>query len=116
MRRCGWFWLVALMGLTLGCCQNPGVFAKAKRSLETVQSFYGPMLQQEGWHQDEKVRQAVVAADTALLLAGELQRQWCPEPGQAAQLELQVSQAQKLAEDAGVKEVVAPANPPNPGK
>ncbi len=116
MRRCGWIWLAALMGLALGCCQNPGGVAKAQRSLKTVQSFYGPMLQQEEWRQDDKVRQAVVAADTALLLAGELQRQWCPEPEQAAQLELQVSQAQKLAEDAGVKEAAASPNPQNPAK
>lgn len=97
---------LGVLGLALvlaaGCCQNPGLFQKVQRSLETVQSYYSPLLEEQ-WQQDEKMRRAVVAADTTLLLAGELQSQWCPEPGKAEQLELQTREAQALAKDAGVK-------------
>jgi hypothetical protein len=88
--------------LAAGCCQNPGLFQKVQRSMETVQSYYGPLLGEQ-WQNDEKMRRAVVAADTTLLLAGELQNQWCPEAGQTQQLELQVQEAKTLAQDAGVK-------------
>jgi hypothetical protein len=37
-------------------------------------------------------------------LAGELQRQRCPEPGKAEQLEIQTREAQTRAREAGVKE------------
>jgi hypothetical protein len=97
---------LAALGAALllgGCCQNPGVFQKAQRSLDTVQSYYAPLLK-EDWQQDERLRQAVVAADTTLLLAGELQRQRCPEPGKAEQLEIQTREAQTRAREAGVKE------------
>jgi hypothetical protein len=87
--------------LAAGCCQNPGLFQKVQRSLETVQSYYSPLLEKE-WQNDERLRRAVVAADTTLLLAGELQRQWCPEAAQAEQLELQAREAQALARTAGV--------------
>lgn len=101
MRKC-----LGALGLALvlaaGCCQNPGLFQKVQRSLETVQGYYGPLLA-ENWQKDEKMRRAVVAADTTLLLAGELQRQWCPDLAQAEQLELQVREAQALARDAGVQ-------------
>jgi len=88
--------------LLAGCCQHPGLFQKVRQSLDTVQGYYGPLLAEE-WQQNEQLRRAVVAADTTLLLAGELQRQWCPDPGQTEQLELQVREAQALARDAGVK-------------
>jgi len=101
MRKKNWFWLALLLGLTAGCCSNPEIFQKVHHSLETVQNFYGPLLQGD-LSQDEKLKRAVVAADTTLLLAGELQRQWCPDQGQAKQLELQVSEARKLAQEAGV--------------
>jgi hypothetical protein len=98
------------LGLTLvlaaGCCQNPGIFQKVQRSLEAVQGYYSPLLEKE-WQNDERMRRAVVAADTTLLLAGELQKQWCPEASQAEQLELQVKAAQTLARDAGVKDADA---------
>jgi len=97
---------LAALGLALilmgGCCQNPGVFQKVQRSLDTVQSYYTPLLNEE-WQQDERLRQAVVAADTTLLLAGELQSQWCPDPGKAEQLELQTQEAKAKAQEAGVK-------------
>ena len=48
--------------------------------------------------QDARLRQAVVAADTTLLLAGELQRQWCPDPQKTEQLELQTQEAKARAE------------------
>lgn len=88
--------------LAAGCCQNPGLFQKVQRSLETVQSYYSPLLEEQ-WQQDEKMRRAVVAADTTLLLAGELQSQWCPDAAQAEQLALQAREAQALAKDAGVQ-------------
>jgi hypothetical protein len=92
--------LFALVWLS-GCCTHPGVFDKVHRSLVTVQTFYGPMLEGE-WQLDDKVRRAVVAADTTLLLAGELQRQWCPDSNQTQQLELQAQEARNLAQEAGV--------------
>lgn len=90
-----------MLGLEVGCCSHPEVFAKARTSLETVQSFYGSLLEGD-LSQDAKLQLAVVAADTTLLLAGELQRQWCPEPNKANQLELQTKEAQNLAQEAGV--------------
>jgi hypothetical protein len=93
---------VMLVGLGLaGCCGQPGVFGKVHDSLAMVQSYYGPLVEQE-WGRQDKVRQAVVAADTTLLLAGELQRQWCPDAGQAEQLALQAKEAHRLAQEAGV--------------
>ncbi len=71
-----------------------------------MQSFYDPLIQELTGHND-LVQQAVVAADTALLLAGELQQQWCPDPGKAQQLELQTGAAQKLAQEAGVPDTAA---------
>jgi len=85
-----------------GCCQHPGLFQKVQQSLETVQGYYTPLLQEE-WQNNDQLRQAVVAADTALMLAGELQRQWCPDQKQTEQLELQVREAKSLAQEAGVK-------------
>jgi hypothetical protein len=100
MKRNGWAGALALLGLLSGCCSQPGVFQKLDRSLKTVQSYYDPLLQ--GNLQDEKVRQALVAADTTLLLAGELQSQWCPAPREVEQLELQLSGTEELARKAGV--------------
>ena len=45
-----------------------------------------------------------MAADTTLLLAGELQSQWCAAPRQVNQLEIQVKEAAGLAREAGVRE------------
>ncbi len=102
---------LGVMGLILtlmaGCCQQPGLFQKMQQSLETVQSYYGPLLEEQ-WQKDEKMRRAVVAADTTLMLAGELQRQWCPDPGKTEQLELQVQEARNLAQEAGVKAAGTP--------
>ena len=101
MRKNIWALGLALI-LAAGCCQNPGLFQKVQRSLETVQSYYDPLLAAD-WQQNDKLRLAVVAADTTLMLAGELQSQWCPDASQTEQLELQVKEAQVLALDAGVK-------------
>jgi hypothetical protein len=101
MKKYRWLWLPVLgLGLVAGCCSNPGVFQKVETSLETIQNFYDPLIQ--GNLQDDRVKQAVVAADTTLLLAGELQKQWCPDPNQVQQLELQTGEAQGLAQKAGV--------------
>jgi hypothetical protein len=102
MRRTNWLLLVLLLlGVTAGCCSQPEIFQKVHTSMETVQNFYDPLIQGD-LSQDERLQRAVVAADTTLLLAGELQRQWCPDPGQAKQLELQTGEAKKLAQEAGV--------------
>ena len=101
--------IVVVLGLTLtllaGCCQNPGLVQRVQHSLNTVQSYYTPLLDTQ-WQQDEQLKRAVVAADTTLLLAGELQGQWCPEIQQTEQLELQVKEAASLAQEAGVKAAV----------
>jgi hypothetical protein len=96
-----WAVLAVLVSLS-GCCAYPGLFGKVHRSMETVQSFYEPLIQ-EDLEKNETVRRAVVAADTTLLLAGELQQQWCPDPQETGQLELQAQQAVSLARDAGVQ-------------
>ncbi len=113
MKKSSWFWLALLLGLTAGCCSNPEVFQKVQTSMQTVQSFYAPLIQQD-LSQDNGLKRAVVAADSTLLLAGELQKQWCPDPGQAKQLELQAGDAQKLAQEAGVP--TAAAAPQEQGK
>ena len=108
MRKKRWCWLPLLwLGLAAGCCDHPALFQKVQGSLDTVQGFYDTLLQQEGWQQNDRLKQVVVAADTTLMLAGELQQQWCPDPGQVQQLELQAGEAQKLAQGAGVPASVA---------
>jgi hypothetical protein len=108
MRKTKWFWLPALLlWLLNGCCAHPELFQKLQGSLETVQGFYDTLLQLEGWQQNDRLRQVVVVADTTLMLAGELQHQWCPDPGQAQQVELQAGEAQKLAQEAGVPNAAA---------
>jgi hypothetical protein len=101
MKRSKWAGVIALAGLLCGCCSNPGVFQKLERSLKTVQGYYEPLLSEDLLN--DKVRRAVVAADTTLLLTGELQTQWCPELTAVKQVELQTEEVKKLAEEAGVK-------------
>jgi hypothetical protein len=103
-----WLWLMALICIGSGCCSHPGVFQQVENSLQTVQSFYDPLVK-ETVGDNEKVKLAVVAADTTLLLAAELQKQWCPDPDQANQLELQAQNSQKLAQEAGIT-MAAPAD------
>jgi hypothetical protein len=106
MRQKRWLWVAALVGLSGGCCGHPGVFQKIHDSMVTVQYFYDPLIQQE-FDRGGMVQQAMVAADTTLLLASELQQQWCPNPDKAKQLELQTQEAKKLAQEAGVVEAGA---------
>jgi hypothetical protein len=106
MRKKRWLWVAALIGLSGGCCGNPGVFEKVHESMVTVQGFYDPLISQD-FARGEIVQQAMVAADTTLLLAAELQMQWCPNPDNAKQLELQAQAAKKLAQEAGVIEAGA---------
>jgi hypothetical protein len=106
MRRGRWLWVAALAWLSGGCCAYPGLFEKVHESMVTVQRFYEPLIKQD-LDRNEIARQAVVAADTTLLLAAELQEQWCPNPNEAGQLELQACEAKKLAREAGVVEVGA---------
>jgi hypothetical protein len=77
------------------------VFQKLERSLATVQTYYGPLLEEN--LQNDMVKRAVVAADTTLLLAGELQGQWCPPPQAVEQVALQSEEAKKMALEAGAK-------------
>lgn len=96
MRENRWLWVAALVCLSGGCCGHPGVFQKIHDSMVTVQHFYDPLIQQN-LGKNGVVLQAMVAADTTLLLASELQQQWCPNPDKAKQLELQTQAAKKLA-------------------
>jgi hypothetical protein len=98
-----------ILTLMAGCCQQPGLFQKVQQSLDTVQGYYTPLLQEE-WQNNDQLRRAVVAADTALMVAGELQHQWCPDPGQTEQLQLQAREAKALAQEAGVKAAAAPGD------
>jgi hypothetical protein len=102
--RSKWAAIIVLAGLLCGCCSHPGVFQQVERSFKTVHNLYEPLLQE--FEQDlmnDEVRLAVVAADTTLLLATELQAQWCPPLQAVEQLELQAAAAKKLAEEAGVQ-------------
>jgi hypothetical protein len=103
MRKTPWLWVLLLVLWLAGCCSQPGVFQKLHNSLTTVQGFYDPLLG-AGEGQGETWRQAVVAADSALLLAGELQQQWCPDLQAAQQVELQTQTAVQLAQAVGVGE------------
>ena len=109
MRKSTWLWVAVLVGLSGGCCGHPGVFQTIHDSLVTVQHFYGPLINQDV-DRGEIGQQAMVAADTTLLLASELQQRWCPNPDKAEQLELQTREAKKLAKEAGVVEARAPQN------
>ena len=106
MRKSRWLWVAVLVGLSGGCCAHPGLFEKMHETMVTVQCFYDPLIQQD-LGGNGIVRQAVVAADTTLLLAAELQQQWCPNPDHAKQLDLQAQEARKLAQEAGVVEAGA---------
>ena len=106
MRENRWLWVAVLVWLSGGCCAHPGVFEKIHESMVTVQGFYDPLIQ-ENLGKNRVVQQAMVAADTTLLLAAELQQQWCPNPDKAKQLELQTQEAKKLAQEAGVVEAGA---------
>lgn len=99
------FLVLLLAGLLLtGCCENPGIFGQVNQSMSAVQGFYDPLVGQFLDDQtNDTVKAAVVAADTALMIGGELQKQFCPDPKQAEQLALQAQQAQQLAQQAGVK-------------
>jgi hypothetical protein len=106
MRGNRWLWVAALVWLSSGCCGHPGVFQKIHASMATVQHFYDPLIKQD-FDRRGMVQQAMVAADTTLLLASELQQQWCPNPHNTKQLELQTQEARKLAQEAGVAEAGA---------
>jgi hypothetical protein len=107
MRKGGWAGFLALAWLLGGCCGNQGTFQKVEQSFKTVQDYYAPLVQSE--MKDEKVRQAILAADTTLLLAAELQKQWCPDSKAAEQVKLQAEQAAKLAQEVGAAPVASPS-------
>jgi hypothetical protein len=91
---------LALAGLAGGCCANSGVFGKVDQSLRLAQRYYDPLLRED--LRNDRVHRAVVAADTTLLLAGELQQMWCPDAGKVEQLQLQAREMEKLIREAGV--------------
>jgi hypothetical protein len=107
MKKGSWIGVAALIWLSGGCCAHPGLFQKVHESMVTVQSFYSPLIS-EDLNSNNTAKQAVVAADTTLLLASQLQEQWCPNPDKAAQLDLQAQEAKKLAQEAGVIRPEAP--------
>jgi hypothetical protein len=106
MKKGRWIRVAALLWLSSGCCAHPGLFQGVHDTMAMVQQFYNPLLQQDLANNDT-VKQAVVAADTTLLLAAELQGQWCPNPNKVQQLDLQAQEAKKLAQEAGVTEAGA---------
>jgi len=97
---------LVLAGLAGGCCNNPGVFGKVDQSLRLAQAYYDPLLKQD--LKEGRVHQAVVAADTTLLLAGQLQQMWCPSTQAVEQLQIQAQQFQNLVQEAGVKPDTSP--------
>ncbi len=91
-------------GVFSGCCSHPGVFSRLEQSLTTVQKYYEPLVKELGETPvKDKVEQAVVAADTTLLLIGELQRQWCPPIQAVEQVVLAAAEAERLAQEAGMQ-------------
>jgi hypothetical protein len=103
MRKDTWFWVAALAWLSGSCCAHPGLFQKAQESVMAVQGFYDPLINQD-FDRNVIAKQALVAADTTLLLASELQKQWCPNPNKAEQLDLQAQEAKQLAREAWICE------------
>lgn len=110
MKKGLWPWILALAFMSGGCCAHQSLFQKVDESMATVQHFYNPLISNV-LEQTPVLQQAVVAADTTLMLAGELQHQWCPDPAKARQLELQVGEVKKLAQEAGVVEAAAASEP-----
>jgi hypothetical protein len=109
MRTIRWLGVAVLIWLGSGCCAYPGLLEKVHASMTMVQRFYDPLVQQRPG-QNGMVPQALVAADTTLLLAAALQQQWCLSPDKTEQLELQAQEARKLAQAAGVAEAGASPN------
>lgn len=115
--------LTLILGLALmGCCSNPGVFDKINSNVKKVQTYYDPLVAKvQNATGSGKVapvaaiaKEALVASDTVLLLAGELQTMNCPPEGKVEQLDLQTEQAvDKAAQVVPVAEVKAeaPAEP-----
>jgi len=104
-------WLLTLVWLAAGCCGNPGIFGKVEAGLKTVQTVYDPLLGKYFENPtNEKVGLALASADSALVIFDQIQKQWCPDPKAAAQLQQQAEVTKKLAAAAGV----APAGSPTP--
>jgi hypothetical protein len=103
-------WLLTLAWLAAGCCSNPGIFAKVEAGVKTVQTVYDPLLGK--YLEDptnEKVGLALTSADSALVIFDQIQKQWCPDPKAAAQLEQQAEVTKKLAAAAEVAPAASPA-------
>lgn len=97
---------LVVMLLAAGCCDKPGNFGKVKAAVGLVNGFYDPLVAElgsPGSQVDDKVKLAVVAADTALGLADAIEKAKCASAGQVEQLDLQAQAAQKLADQAGIK-------------
>jgi hypothetical protein len=98
--------MALVMLLLAGCCDKPGNFGKVQAAVGLVNGFYDPLVAElgsPGSDVDNKVKLAVVAADTALGLADAIEKANCPSAGQVEQLELQAKAAHELADQAGVK-------------
>jgi hypothetical protein len=94
-----------------GCCSNPNASAQLEASLNSVKTFYGPLSTAANaiagktvlpGSQDAKVQDAMVATDSACLLLGTLQDEYCPSTSAVGQAVLQAQQAAKQAATAGV--------------
>jgi hypothetical protein len=105
------FLVLAAVLVLGGCCSNPNATAQLQASLNQVQAFYGPLSTAANalvgktvlpGSQDAKVQDATVAADSALLLLGTLQDEYCPSTSAVGQAVLQAKQAASQAQAAGV--------------
>lgn len=74
--------LTAACLILAGCTCDPSRIAKVQNSLLVTQAYYDVLVSQlQAKPNDAKIRAAVIAADTALALAGALQAQNCPPAG-----------------------------------
>jgi hypothetical protein len=71
--------------------------------MKSVQEFYDPLVDKFlDAKTDAALHLAVLAADSALALAGKLQTQWCPSPAEVKKAELLATDAKNRAAAVGV--------------
>jgi hypothetical protein len=93
--------VLLLAAAVAGCCDHPQAFKRAQDSMLIIQGVYDPLVgayladQTNGY-----LKAGLVAADTALALAGQIQAAKCATPQEADQLALQ---AQQVAAAAGAQ-------------
>jgi hypothetical protein len=97
--------MLALVLTPMGCiCKYPNVTGKVQGTLATGHTFYDALVKKFLDNKtDATVHGAVISADLALAMAGQLQKQWCPDPALVAQAEKMMADAKAKAGAAGVK-------------